>query len=254
MVSILQHGGDQVVTRRNPEERPARRRSRSRGGGAPSDEGSPRSLSDEVEAQAQDELESGPAHQASPQEEEALDFSPKGRLDDVTAKAGAYEAEYRLQLIHRLLLRRIPLDQIASQLGVTVRSVQRYRQDLYKRLRKEARGLDINTFIGDTFGFYGEVTAMSLRAASMGKAPLNIRLAALRTALASRDRLNKFLGDAGVLDVLKYEPERNEGKADLEKIVDMTNAILDADQNMGIDLDTTGGAMSLEEDEDIHII
>lgn len=210
-------------------------------------------MSEEVEVQAQAEVGEAPDHTPTPGEEQELDFTPKGRMAEVTGRGGNYEKEYRLLLIHRLLLRRIPLDQIAQQLGVSVPTVIRYRQELYKRLRKEAKSLDINTFIGDTFGFYGEVSAMALRAASQGKAPLNIRLAALRTALAAKDRLTRFLGDAGVLEVLKYEPDKNEGKADLEKIVDMTNAILEADKQAAIDIDLPEG-VELDDDQDLHLL
>ena len=236
------------MTRRSGERPTGRRRPRR--SSTSNSEGTPRSLSEEVEAQAQEELDSLPDHTPDQEEEEALAFAPKDKL--AQGPGGEYEKEYRLLLLHRLLMRRIPLDQIATQLGVSTSTVIRYRQELYKRLRKEAKTLDINTFIGDTIGFYGEVSSMALRAASQNKAPLNIRLAALRTALGAKDRLTKFLGDAGVLEVLKYEPEKSEGKADLEKIVDMTNAILQADKEAGIDLDLPEGTV-LDEEEDVHL-
>lgn len=245
---------------RNGEHPTGGRRTRRRASGSSrpteTDEGAPRSLSDEVQAHAEGEAEEAAT---TAEQEEALDFAPNTpatRLAQAGRASGPYEREYRLQLLHRLLLRRIPIDQIADQLEVSVQTVSRDRQELYKRLRTEAKKLDIHSFIGDTMGFYNEITAMALRGASAGKTPLNIRLAALRTALASRDHMVRFLGEAGVLDALKFVPEKNEGRGDLEKMVDMTNKLLQQDMEdaAGIKLPENETGLDEEDLEDIHLL
>ena len=243
-----------MTTRDRPT---GQRRTRRRAGssrGSLDDDGAPRSLSEEVAAQAQTEAEDNAAPLPA-QTEQDLDFTPQSRLREVGERGGGYDREYRLQLLHRLLMRRIPLDQIADQLGVSVQTVYRNRQDLYKRLRAAAKQLDIHDFIGDTLGFYNEVTAMALRGASSGKAPLNIRLAALRTALASKDHMVKFLSEAGVMDALKYMPDKNEDKGDLERIVEMTENLLKTDMEGESGIELPEGDTGLDDDlEDIHLI
>lgn len=240
------------MTRRADGERPTGRR---RGRRTPRDrsDGAPRSLSEEVEAQADQDLEDGPAHTPTPQEESELDFTPQGRLEQVAGRGGSYEKEYRLSLLHRLLMRRIPLDQIAEQLGVSTRTVQRLRTELFTRLRKEAKDLDLHKFIGDTFAFYSEVQAMALRGASAAKTPLNIRLAAMRTAMSSRDHLVKFLGDAGVLDALKFEPNKEDGLGDLAKVVKGIDDLLKTDLEKETGLTLPEGSLPEEEDEEVHL-
>lgn len=233
-------------------ERPlgGRRRRRTGGpSGADEAEGEPRSLSEEVEARAQEE-----AHATSPQEERDLDFTPNGPPAQTQGRGTAYAKEYRMTLLHRLLLRRVPLEQIASQLSVDVSTVMRDRKELYKRMREEAKNLDIHRFIGDTLGFYNEVVAMSLRSASHNKTPMNTRLAALRTALAGKNHMTRFLEDTGVLEVLKFEPNKNEGTADLEKIVALTNALVESDSEAMSGLTLPEGMVLDDDEEDIELI
>lgn len=196
-------------------------------------------------------MEAGP--ETTPTEDAELDFTPANRLADVRNRATGYEREYRLKLIHRLLLRSIPLDQIAQQLNVSVSTVQRDRKELFKRLRAEAKDFELHSYMGDTMGFYQETQAMALRAASAAKVPMNIKLAALRTAMGARDRMTKFLGDAGVLDVLKFQPNKNEGTSDLEKVVDMTKALLEQDKQGAAELEVPQGLLS-DEEEDISLL
>lgn len=245
-----------MTTRRGEHPTGGRRRTRRRTSSSSAEDldGAPRSLSDEVASHAETEAEDNAAP-LPPQQEAELDFTPQSRLRQVGERDSAYVREYRLGLLHRLLMRRIPLDQIAEQLGVSVQTVGRDRQELFKRLRAAAKSLDIHDFIGDTLGFYNEVTAMALRGASSGKSPLNIRLAALRTALASKDHMVRFLDQAGVMDALKFEPEKNEDKGDLERIVEMTEKLLQTDMEDASGVELPEGEADLDEDlEDIRLI
>jgi len=135
-------------------------------------------------------------------------------------------------LLHRLLMRRIPIDEIATQLQISVSQVLKDRQELYERLREESRKLDIDLIVGHNKGFYEEVAAMSLRAASQNSAPLPIRLAAMRTALAAQNDSHRFMQAAGVLDVLRYRKAGSESDLnDVQRMMAMTRDLLESDEN-----------------------
>lgn len=142
--------------------------------------------------------------------------NPRARLFAV-ANAGsqAYSKEYRLGLLHRMLLRGISLDTIATELGVSISTVEKDRAELKRRLRESAKSLDINEIIGGQNAFYDDARAMSLRIAS-GQHPVAMKLAATRTALAAEADRTRFLNTAGVFDVLRFR--RSEDGADLSDV------------------------------------
>lgn len=155
------------------------------------------------------------------------DFNPRDRMAQVRTRASGYEREYRLRLLHRLLMRNVPVDEIADQLGLSISQVFRDRQELTVRLRQEAISLDVNELIGDSKAFYEEAAAMSMRAASSSSLPMPIRLAAVRTALASKNDLHRFLHTAGVYDVLRFRKAADgTGVSDVRQLMLNTERIL----------------------------
>lgn len=148
--------------------------------------------------------------------------SPRLRLNQVQmAGSAAYAKEYRLSLLHRLLMRNVPLDQIAQQLQVSISTVEKDRAELKKRLREAAKEMDINEMIGGQNAFYDEIQGMSLRVASGGgegqqAVPVPMKLAAMRTALAANADRTRFLSTAGVFDVLRFR--RSEDGTDLSDV------------------------------------
>lgn len=155
------------------------------------------------------------------------DFNPRDRMVQVRTRASGYEKEYRLKLLHRLLMRNVPVDEIADQLGLSISQVFRDRAELTERLRSEARGLDINELIGDSKAFYEEAAAMSMRAASASNLPMPIRLAAVRTALASKNDMHRFMHTAGVYDVLRFRLAADgAGVSDVRQLMLNTERIL----------------------------
>ncbi len=157
----------------------------------------------------------------------AEDFNPSARLAQVRSRASIYEREYRMGLLHRLMMRRIPMDEIANQLGVSISQVYRDRDELKARLRTDARGLDIDEIIGDSKGYYEEVSAMSMRAASNATLPMPMRLAAMRTALAAKNDQHRFFQTAGVYDVLRFKVAQDGmGVSDVRKLMENTERIL----------------------------
>lgn len=202
-------------------------------------------LNSAVEGIATQESEHEPADQLPP-------------MQDTGGRSSKYEREHRLRLLHRMMMRRIPLEEVARELCVSVHTVMNDRKELYRRLRAEAQKLDINHLIGDTLGFYGEVQGMSLRTASIPKTPTNIKLAALRTALSAKNDMHRFLNLSGVYDVLRYRAADDGAGDDISKLMEVTQALLDSDSELekaGADMqqDMLGITFS-DEDEEIELL
>lgn len=186
---------------------------------------------------------------ALPEEE---DFTPKGRMQEVTTRASEYEREYRLKLLHRLIMRGVPVDKIADELGMSVNSVMADRKELYARLREQASKMDINELIGTTMGFYGEVQGMALRQASNNSVPMNIRLSALRTALGAKNDSHRFLQAAGVFDVLSFKAGEDAAQSDIERLVDITERLMsdeDANESLARDIGLDVESVHKEKEE-----
>lgn len=159
--------------------------------------------------------------------EERQDFTPRNRMRDVAeGESKRFQQEYRLKLVHRMLMRGIPLDKIAEELDVSIRTVQRDRTELFSRLREAAKNFDLNHYIGDHMGFYQEASAMAMRAASNSKTPINHRLAALRTAGSLRQAGTRMLDTVGVFDVVRFKPERQKGNEDIRKLTDAARRLM----------------------------
>lgn len=155
------------------------------------------------------------------------DMSPQARLAEVSVRSTEYAREYRLDLVHRLLMRKIPQDQIAAQLGVSISTVRRDCAELRDRLRSAAKALDIDEIVGNSKGFYEEVQAMSMRAASMNNLPMAMRLAAMRTSLAAHNDMHRFFQAAGVYDVLRFRKGASEGAiTDIQRLMSLTDDLL----------------------------
>lgn len=158
--------------------------------------------------------------------------NPRARLDEVAlAGSAAYAKEYRLSLLHRLLMRRVPIDQIARQLNVSISTIEKDRVALKARLREAAKELDINEIVGRNVEIYDEVRGMALRVASAGEqrnpdgtpgagVPTAMKLAAMRTALAATNDSNRMLSAAGVFDALRFRAaETATGQTDMQRLM-----------------------------------
>lgn len=164
---------------------------------------------------------------ASRELQNAEEFTPRARLAQVGGRASEYEREYRLGLLHRMLMRNLPLDEIAAQLGVSISTVMRDRTELTTRLREVSKGLDVESLIGNSKGFYEEVQAMAMRAASSSNTPMPMRLAAMRTALASHNDMHRFFQASGVYDVLRFRKSAGAGaQNDIQRLMSLTEDLL----------------------------
>lgn len=155
------------------------------------------------------------------------EFTPAARLAEVRSRSSAYEREYRLELLQRLLMRNLPLDEIARALQVSVSTVMRDRLELKDRMRQAAKELDIDAMIGGSTALYGEVRGMAMRAASNAQTPMPMKLAAMRTALAAENDKHRFYQASGVYDVLRFRRGAGEGQvSDISRLMAMTDELL----------------------------
>lgn len=234
------------------------RRSRSGGGGfSPSISTRSESLRTSAEADEVDDAIDpiAASHQirtgavAAPTPDAERD-NPRMRLNQVAlAGSSTYAKEYRLQLLHRLLMRNIPLDQIARQLQVSISTVEKDRALLKARLREAATEMNINEMVGGQNAVYDEIAGMALRIASSGAnrdengqpiqaVPTAMRLAAMRTALAANADRTRFLNTAGVFDVLRFRrAEDGAALSDVQTLMMRTAELME--QMMGEDPGTS---------------
>lgn len=174
---------------------------------------------------------------------------PRARMNEVAlAGSSNYAKEYRLTLLHRLLMRRVPLDQIARQLNVSISTIEKDRIALKQRLRELAKEQDINEIIGANNEIYAEIRGMAMRVASAGEGqrdaegrpiagtPVAMKLAAMRTALAATNDNNRMLSAAGVFDALRFRrAETADGQTDMQRLMqggdDLIRQLLEEDDD-----------------------
>ena len=160
-------------------------------------------------------------------------FTPGNRAQEVkrSSRGTNYEREYRFTLLHRMIIRRVPLDEIAKELGLSVRQVQRDVKSLYEKLRENAAEFDTVEHVGDGVSYYREIQSMALRMASMAKLPAGTRLTAMRTAMAAKNDEVRFLSTVGVYDAIPFEASNVKGATDIQKLLTMTEKLLNGEED-----------------------
>ena len=174
--------------------------------------------------------------------ENAAELTPSNRLEQVQQRAPEYAKEYRLTVLARLLLRKIPLDEIADQLGISLRQIRRDKKELYSRMASQAGELDLNQYVADSIMFYDEVRGATLRLASSTKNPLPARLAAYARSMQAEKDKTQVLDAAGVLDVLAFKAKEDQGNVELQELVSLAHSAindddLDINDELGLDSD-----------------
>lgn len=160
-----------------------------------------------------------------------------------------FDKEYRLKQVYSLLLRNMPVNDIAEELGVSAHTVIRDRKELYSRLREEARRIDVHGLIGETVAFFNETQAEAMIHALNTKNSVQQRLQALRSAVESRTNLVKFLQIAGVFEQLPYHPDKEKETSSIKELLNLTRSILGTDG--GEELEE---GLSEEDSEDIRLL
>ena len=113
---------------------------------------------------------------------------------------GEYAYEYQLKLLHRMLLRNTQISVCADALNLSIDEVFKMRQDLLRRLRKEATRVDTAQHVGSSLAFYEEVKGTALRIANDAKAGYNAKVSELGAALEAQKDTIRFLQVTGLYD------------------------------------------------------
>lgn len=173
-----------------------------------------------------------PHPQFSPPDEAATleGMNPRERIEQVQRVAPSYAREYQMQLLHRLLMRGLPLDVISRTMDSPVPTILSMRQQLFKRMRQEAKLVDIYLLAGRTLSFYGEVQAMAMRLASEPKKSDRTRIDAMRTAMLAEREKHGFLQTSGFYDHVQFKPrldeEADEALASAQGVLGMLEHIM----------------------------
>ncbi|WP_439813831.1 hypothetical protein [Zavarzinia sp. CC-PAN008] len=142
------------------------------------------------------------------------DATPGERIQHVARHAPEYLTEYRLTVLHRLMLRQLPLEMIAHTLGCSVRFVFRLRKELCARLVSDASGLDPYEIGGRAVAFYEENRAAFLRIADDGNQPIRTRMRALAQARGANNDLQRFLHVSGFWQANPMDPKKAKKEAE----------------------------------------
>lgn len=146
------------------------------------------------------------------------------------AGSAAYSREHRMVLLHKMLMRKTPLHEIAEAMGVSVSTIEKDRVRLKAWMREQAKDMNIDEMIGNNNALYDEITAMALRVASKtgdGGVPVAMQLAGMRTALAAKADQARFLTSTGVLDVLRFrKADTGEAQSDIQRLMEQTGDLL----------------------------
>lgn len=176
-------------------------------------------------------------------------MNPAQRLRHVAAVAPTYLDEYRSRLVHRLILRRLPLDTIAAQLGCSVRMVQVMKTKLQKRARRQAMKLDVYDVASDSLRFYNEVRSLALRQVDNGGLPTKERQAAMRIALEAENDKLRFLSASGYFEHAPFIPEKDTNTDPERERVDSTLSLLSNVLSGDVSLEDIDNVFNTDEGE-----
>lgn len=134
-------------------------------------------------------------------------INPAERARLALVHGEAYQKEYILKTLHRLMLRRVPTDQIARVFNVQVSTVQRWMQELYQRVREEATNLDIYSIAGESLAFYTEIRSVGMNMAT--SKDLREKDIGMSVALKAEADKHKMLALMGMYQVAQLVPKNN---------------------------------------------
>lgn len=152
---------------------------------------------------------------------------PRHVLVQLARQNPAYAKEYRQQLVGRMLMRNIPIHQIAIQLGVSVSTAEKDRAAWRKMMAEQSRNFDVNEYIGEQMARYDEMSGQALRLALAGDTPVAMRLASMRTAIAANSDKTRTLHAAGVFDAARFRKTADGSSAsDVQRLMEATMGAL----------------------------
>lgn len=190
-----------------------------------------------------------PDHLYEMMDDASLEQRPFDNLPDT-----GYQLEYKLKLMHRMLLRGLPFTAITQALSVSPRQAAALRKQLYARLRHEATRMDMPLHVGNSIAFFNEVKQQALQMATSTKIDPKARVGALNVALEAHKDNIRFLQLIGAYDAhpIKWA---HDGDAAVEKanaLQELAEMFLSGDQ---LDENATlMGADSPEESDEYRLL
>lgn len=98
-----------------------------------------------------------------------------------------------------MMIRKMPPQEIAKQLGVSIAMYYKLRDQLHSRMRLDVNKVDVPYLIGDSLAFYDEVRSMALTVASSSTVKsVQTKVSAMAIALRAEADKNDFLTKCGV--------------------------------------------------------
>lgn len=157
--------------------------------------------------------------------------TPADRLRKLKRAHPEYYRLYRQKLVHRMILRGIPMDVVAGQLQVSLDAIRNDYKHLKKRLRHEASNMDANTIIGDTRAFYAEVRANAMRNAVNPQLTANEQARQFMVALKAQEDEHRFLVTCGFWRSVQWKPKGGEEKNEADALKRLTHALVQGDSD-----------------------
>ncbi len=138
-----------------------------------------------------------------------------------------YAYEYALRTMHRMIMRKVPIDQIAKAMGMSVANAARLRTELHRRMSEEMRYTDVYSLLGDTNAFYLEMRAQGLKMLDRAKDIPEQAMAASVAFKAEADRI-KALDTARVFETspVKLAKASENDRHDAKSLIDVLKGIL----------------------------
>lgn len=141
-------------------------------------------------------------------------------------RSTASQIRLRRVMVARMMLRGIDRVKMAQTLTVSEATVDKDIRAVKEQLIKAADTLDIKEQVGISMLFYSDIKHQALRMATADGNSNAVKIAALKTALSAQADMARFFKLSGVFDVLPFIVTNKQEKSDIEKLTDLTRAVL----------------------------
>lgn len=143
-----------------------------------------------------------------------------------------YTKEFILQNLHRMILMRMPQDEIAYRFGVSGMTISNWRGELAKRQAAEAKALNPAGSIGKSLAHFEAAIAFAWQQTSTAGISAKDKKGWVETALRAEVEKQKLLQLAGLYDsriLAGQKSDEEEGTAGASVLANMARMFLEGD-------------------------